>query len=307
MQKALMQFMAWVCRGLYPRRQTGCAVVSVSIFLMMIIAPGSVFGHQADAPFSGAIIEPLEVHHAHIENEQRLSFAYVDGFSKEGGETRAAFATIVELATVWTSKFNLGSEIFIPFSNTGDANDEYNIGDLEVWPIKYALINKPETILTGVLSLTLPTGNKSQGLGDGNTAVGALFLFDQAYRNWFWGVNTEIATTISRESGTEAEFSSVISYSFIRETQEGMAPPRPNQAIVPVLSLELISELIVEGENDGEQVFSVLPGVHLWHPASDWNVGLGVQVPVSSDKDFDAAVLLQLRNHLAWGELFGKH
>ncbi len=116
-----------------------------------------------------------------------------------------------------------------------------------------------------------------------------------------------MATTISHESGTEVEFASAIAYSFIRETEEGIAPPRPDQAIVSTLSLEIISESTLEGEKAGEHVFTVLPGVHLWHPASNWGVGLGVQVPVSSDKDFDVAVLFQLRNHFAWGELFGMH
>ncbi len=305
MQQAPRLFLGQVYLGRYPKRQTGSTVVSASMVLMMILAPGGVFGHQVGAPFSGAIIEPLEVHHAHIENEQRLSVAYLDGFSKEGGVKRAAFANIVELAAVWTSEFNIGSEVVIPFSNTGDAKDPYDIGDIEVWPIKYAMINKPETILTGMLSVKLPTGSESKGLGEGNTAVGGLLLFDQAYRNWYWGVNTEMATTLSHESGTEAEFASVIAYSFIGETREGMAPPRPNQAVVSQLSLELIYESTLEGEKAGEHVFTVLPGVHLWHPASDWNVGLGVQVPVTSDKDFDVAVLFQLRNHFAWGKLFG--
>ena len=30
-----------------------------------------VYAHEAGAPFSGAIIDPFSLHHAHIENEQR--------------------------------------------------------------------------------------------------------------------------------------------------------------------------------------------------------------------------------------------
>ncbi len=306
MQQALRLFLNRVYLGRYPKRQIGYTVVSASMLLLMVLAPDGVFGHEAGAPFSGAIVEPLEVHHAHIEDEQRISFSFLDRFSAEGGGTRAAFSHIVELAAAWTSDFQIGSEVFIPFSNTGGDRDDYSIGDIEVWPLKYAFLNEPETIFTGVLSLKLPTGSESKGLGEGNTALGALFLFDQAHRNWYWGVNTEIATNISHERGTEFELASAISYSFIRETGEGMAPPRPDQAIVPALSLELISESTLEGEKEGEHVFSVLPGVHLWHPASGWAVRLGVQVPVSSDKQFDAAVLCQISNHLDWGALFAK-
>ncbi len=65
MQQALRLFLDRVYLGQYPKRQTGYPVISAAMLLLMILAPGGVFGHEAGAPFSGAIIEPLKVEHAH--------------------------------------------------------------------------------------------------------------------------------------------------------------------------------------------------------------------------------------------------
>jgi hypothetical protein len=286
----------------YPRERLN-VVVSSGILLLLTMISRIVFGHEEEAPFSGAIIESLRVHHAHIEDEQRINFSLFDGFRKEGGK-RTAFSNSLELAIDWTNEFRIGSEALIPFSNTGLDKGDYGIGDIELWPIKYAFINRPETIFSGVLSFKLPTGSESKGLGEGNTEVGTLFFFDQAYRNWYWGLNAEIATNISDETGSEFEFSSVISYSFIRETGEGIAPPRPRQSIVPALSLEAISESVLSGEDEGKDVVSVLPGFHLWNPKSGWQVRIGVEIPLSADKDNNFAILLQVGNHLDWGRIF---
>lgn len=103
--------------------------------------------HEAGSPFSGAFPEPLLLHHAHIEDEQRINFTHFENFRTGRGE-ESALSAEMELAFTWTEDFRLGSEIFIPFSNTGLSNDKYGFGDLEIQPIKYAFLNLPETVLT---------------------------------------------------------------------------------------------------------------------------------------------------------------
>ena len=129
------------------------------VFFALCVS-GVSFAHESNAPFSGAISEPIRVHHAHIEDEQSVNFTFDDGFQKEkGDDKRFAFETSLELAISWNDHFNLGSEISIPFSNKGRVDDRYALGDIELWPIKYAFLNQPERILTGVLSIGLPTRN----------------------------------------------------------------------------------------------------------------------------------------------------
>ena len=53
-------------------------IVLLASFIVLVFVP-KLFAHEEGAPFSAAIIDPLIVHHAHLEDEQRLNFF----FSKE--------------------------------------------------------------------------------------------------------------------------------------------------------------------------------------------------------------------------------
>lgn len=158
-----------------------------------------------------------------------------------------AFSTFLELAVTWTEDFRFGSEIFIPFSNTGTSTHHVGQDDIELQPIKYAFVNEPETVLTGAFSLSLPTGDESKGLRGEQTTVGENVFFDQAYRNWYLGINSEYAASVSVPSFSEFEIAAALAYSLMRETKEGIAPARPNQPLVLALMLEWVSEFVLTG------------------------------------------------------------
>jgi len=259
--------------------------------------------HEAGSPFSGAFPEPILLHHAHIEDEQRINFSRFENFRTGRGE-EAALSGELELAAAWTDDYRLGSEIFIPFSNTGVSNDKYGIGDIEIQPIKYAFLNEPETVLTGALSVALPTGSESRGLGGKQTALGGKLFLDQAYRNWYLGINTEYEASVSGPTFSEFEFAVAVSYAFIDETGSGIAPAIPNQPLVLTAMLELVSESVLTGDEKGEDIITLAPGLQLWHPESNWQVRLGVGFPLTSDRENDFAVHLQIGNHFDWGEIF---
>ncbi len=276
-------------------------ILFLSIFtLFLAIEAGA---HEAGAPFSGAFPEPIMLHHAHIEDEQRINLVGLDGLRTED-EKVTAFSSSLELAVSWLDDFRFGSEIFIPFSNTGTSTDQFGIGDIEIQPMKYAFLNKPETVVTGGFSLTLPTGDESRGLGGERTTLGGNLFFDQAYRNWYLGINTEYAASVSGPTFSEFEMAMALAYSFIQETGEGMAPARPNQPLVLTLMLELASESVLTGAEAGENVITLLPGFQLWHPESNWQVRLGVGFPISFDRENDVAGHFQVGNHFDWGQFF---
>jgi hypothetical protein len=276
----------------------------ISCVFFIFISTGLGKAHEDSAPFSGAISEPIKVHHAHIEDEQSINFSFYDNFQKEeGGEKRPGFEASLEIATAWNDDFNLGSELLIPFSDTGNDDNRYALGDVEIWPIKYAFLNKPETILTGVMSIGLPTGNKKHGFGEEQTKLGALLFLDQSWRNWFFGANAEFESALYGPTESEVEFAFALSYSFINQTGRGIAPSKPDQSIVPILSLELISENILSGLEKQNDILTILPGIQLWSPASGWQVSLGGEVPLSSFKDNDFQIHFKLRNHIDWGHL----
>jgi hypothetical protein len=259
--------------------------------------------HEVGAPFSGAIPEPILLHHAHIEDEQKLNFVGLKDFRRDG-KKEAAFSGSLELAVTWTDDFSFGSEIFIPFSNTGTSHDKLGLGDIEIQPIKYAFLNKPETVLTGAFSLTLPTGDESKGLGGEQTTLGGSMFFDQAYRNWYLGVNTEYAASVSGPTFSEYEIAASLSYSFIKETGKGMAPARPNQSLVLTLMLEWVSAFVLTGSDSGQNANTLLPGVQLWHTESNWKVRMGVGIPIQTDREYDVAGHFQVGKNFDWDRLF---
>ena len=53
-------------------------------------------------------IDALKVHHAHIEDELRVNFAYMDDFKEESPGERNAFSSTLELAVDWTGEFKIG-------------------------------------------------------------------------------------------------------------------------------------------------------------------------------------------------------
>ena len=117
---------------------------------IILFSLGTTQAHQDSAPFSGAISELIKVHHAHIEDEQSINFSFYDDFQKEeDSEKRSAFETTLEFGIAWADDFSFGSEFSIPFSDTGTNDNQYELGDIEIMPIKYAFLNQPETVLTG--------------------------------------------------------------------------------------------------------------------------------------------------------------
>jgi len=56
------------------------------IMLLALLVPVIVPAHQEGAKFSGALIDSLTVHHAHIEDEQRLNFSFLKDFENDRGE-----------------------------------------------------------------------------------------------------------------------------------------------------------------------------------------------------------------------------
>ena len=277
---------------------------SVRFILCMVFilsTSGTTFGHEEGAPFSGAISEPIKVHHAHIENEQSISFSFYDDFEKEeGDQKRSAMEASVEFGVAWNKAFNLGSEISIPLSDLGTDENRYGLGDIELLPIKYAFLNQPETILTGAMSISLPTGDKTHGFGEEQTKLGALLFFDQAWRNWFFGANAEFESAVSGPTETEVELAFAISYSYIEETRQGIAPSKPRQSIVPVLTLELISENVLSGLEKENDTLSILPSLQIWNPASGWQAALGAELPLSTYRNNDFKIHFKLRNHFDW-------
>lgn len=192
----------------------------LSAAFIFFAVPGA-NGHEEGAPFSDAIVDPLLVHHAHIENEQRINLFGLRGFGNEVGHNSSAFEGELEMGYS-THDFRYGWEMFVPIANLPSRDGSgraTGIGDIEVRPIKYALFQRPWFILSTASGIRLPTGSKSDGLGEGNTVLTQYPFADAAAGNWFVGVNLAGGTNVSGDSGSSVEYGTVLAYSFIRGTE----------------------------------------------------------------------------------------
>lgn len=275
------------------------AIIGLAAVLTILAGASGVRAHEEGAPFSAAIIDPLLVHHAHLEDEQRLNMFFSKGFRRADGKKRFAFMNEYELAIA--KDFTWGAEVFIPFS-TGGVGRDYGVGDIEIQPIKWAFINQPATIATVALSFTLPTGSERDGLGEGNTVFAPHVFFDQGFGNWYFGFNFAPSVNVGGSRGFSLEYSSVLSYSFISETH-GEISTVPSQNWVWIPSLEFIAESVFRGQEKGKSFISLLPGVSLWHVRSGWQIHAGIQVPTSSRREDDVRGLFQIGNHFDWTRL----
>lgn len=246
------------------------------------------------------IIDPISLHHAHIENEQKLTLSFMEDFRGETGNQRSGFLHHLELAYVWDEDNRWGTEIEIPFSNTGLDQDDPGLGDIKLQLVKYAFIKKSNRFLTGVLAFKLPTGDEAKGLGHDATEAEVAVLYDHAISNLYIGINAEYGRTVSGEKESERELGLAMGYTFQRRS----SVERGNQQWVPIAALELIQEEVLSGAEKGEKSTTIIPNFQIYHPRSGWTWRFGVELPVSDDKTFDRRLIVQVGNHLDWGKIF---
>lgn len=287
-----------------PFSKNSSRILAVSFALAANIA----FAHEEGAPFSDAIIDPLSLHHAHIENEQRINFFGLDGVVDDLGRKHFAFETELELAYA-TRDFKYGFEFFIPLANVpapdGDGRNT-GIGDIEIRPIKYALFQRPFLVVSTASGIRLPTGSKSDGLGQGSTGLTQYLFADAAAGNWFLGANLAMTTNVSGETQSTFEYGAVLSYSFIRRTRGfEVAKAAPAQKWIVSPSVELVGESNFRGVQAGRGGISINPGLTFWHRPTGWQIHVGALLPVSGAREADRVFLLQVGNHFNWGRLVG--
>lgn len=282
-------------------RMAACALPAIMVISM------SIHAHEAGAPFSGAIIDPLTLHHAHIENEQRLNLFGLRNVGGFEGTKRNAFKSELELG--WSNdKFNFGLEAFVPYRNILSADgqsSEAGIGDIEIRPIKFAFINMPDLVMSTASGLSLPTGNRNRGLGSGNTTFSQFLFVDKAFGNLYTGLNLSLDKRMRGARGAGMGYGAVVAYSFINGVSlDGFVNPQPSQSIVISASLEFVGGKRFGGADAGEKSTSIVPGIGFWFPKSGWQLRVGVDIPLSGTREADRIVLLQLGNHLNWDDLF---
>lgn len=276
------------------------------IFAGLALGAGPLGAHEEGAPFSGAIIDPLVLHHAHIENEQRINLFALRRVKGSTDPKRHGFESELELA--WSNdKFTFGVEAFVPFRSipVGEGR-ETGIGDVEVRPIKWAFLNRADLVLSTATAVTLPTGERGRGLGAGNSALTQYLFMDKAFGNVYGAINAGWDKRLNGDRGSGAEYGLAVSYSFIGGAPlRGLRDPQPAQRLVTSVSVELLNTRRFSGEDAGERSTAIIPGIHFWWPKSGWQIRAGLSLPKSGEREAERTFLLQIGNHLNWEERLG--
>jgi len=278
--------------------------VAIGITAVLLALAPWARAHEAGAPYSGAIIDPLVLHHAHIENEQRLNLFALRGVEAGAAKRGAAEA---ELELGWASDtYDFGMEAFVPLVRLPSPEGGYasGVGDVEIRPVKYAFVRRADFVVSTATAIGLPTGSRARGLGSGNTTLAQHLFVDKAWGNFYAGLNFGLERRVRGERGSGAEYGAVVAYSFIEGAGfGGLASPQPAQPLVVALSLEWLREKRLSGADAGEKEASLVPGLSFWWPKSGWQVRAGVSLPRSAAREAQRAFLLQLGNHLDWERL----
>ena len=194
---------------------------------LAVIAPGLVLAHEEGAPFSGSILDPILLHHAHIENEQRLNFFALNGMTDENGVKHTGYESEFELA-YGSSNYKYGFELFLPVENMAAPDGRGRVtglGDMEVRPLKYAFLMEPDFVLSTASGFGLPTGSKSDGLGSGNTSFTQYLFADKAVGRWSANVNLGVGANFLGTHDGWLEYGVGLAYSFIRGVKWDELPP----------------------------------------------------------------------------------
>lgn len=280
-------------------------LVATTAFLVASGPPWAAQAHEAGAPFSGAILDPLVLHHAHIENEQRLN-TFATQLAPDATGTRPwGFESELELS--WAEPtYHFGVEAFVPVVNLPSANGGRvtGIGDVEIRPLKLSLFMTREIVLATATGVQLPTGAHANGIGSGHTTFSQLLFLDCARANWFFGANVGAMMNEHGLRGLGFEYGAVGSYSFISGTGSGVAAAVPSQSVVVATSLEVLAESFVAGADPAMTTLRLLPGLSLWWPATGWQLRVGIETPpLHGDTDGRWRLMLQVGNHRRWTRL----
>lgn len=282
----------------------GSTLVCTGMLCTVLIASPSM-AHEEGAPFSGAMVDPIVQHHAHIESEERVNLAMVRTPSRGNGPGVCEAEGEAELA--WGAPgHTFGFEIFLPVGLAiADGGSRPTLGsrDIEVRPLKLALYTTSEVAISTATGLILPISSGGSGTGGRGVAARQLLLVDVAAGRWFWGVNLGGVGNLSGARGGQAEVGFIWAYSFIDgEHDGGRVPSVPHQFLVVSPMLE---GMVGAQWADGvplSRYLSLLAGGSFWFPGSGWQIRSGVQASgVAVTGVPDAWVFhLQVGNHIPW-------
>ncbi len=285
----------------------------VSILLLVLI--GVAFPQQAaadeasPASLPGAAADPVDLQHAAdvgaAHEDGALHFSHpliaespspdtklrIDyDYRRETGEEKAYRHTL-RLEGEYAFRPWLSVEIDVPytFRDPDDGPSRRNFDTVEV-ALKLAsfVLEERGLLLGGGLELGLPTGDDSKGIGSDETLEVEPFLdFGYRYRQLETVGFLEFGIPTNTSGGEEPDLELGWNVAFLYHVTpriEGL--------------LEFDSEHVFGGEEDGNTVVNITPGLKVAPFASrNFEIGAGASLPITSDEEFDVRATFSIFYH----------
>lgn len=280
----------------------GLALMTLAL-LVWICQPQDAYGHKHSAPIqeetSDAPIritmEELHFSHPLISEspspDTKVRFDYF--FANEPGEEDEAGANRHTLRFEGEYAFApwLSLEVNVPYTFLDPDEEEGTdrLDNVEVG-IKYANFTFAEhgLLLGGGIEFGLPTGNEEKGIGSDHVLEVEPFV-DFGYQRDRWEIVgfTSFGLPVNENDEDEADLELGWNLSVLFH-------------LTPQIEtlLEFDGQHVFGGEEDGVDVVNVTPGFKV-QPFDDPNfqVGVGVSLPLTDDKEFHARLILSVFYH----------
>lgn len=255
-------------------------------------------GHSTGLHFS----HPLITESPSPDTKIRLDYFFldVDGefedeeLDEEGeGPSRFKESTIrLELEYAFTRNISIEADIPYTFLNVEDGNNVNNFNNIELG-VKLAsfILEEYGILLGGGLELGLPTGNDRKGIGSDNIIEIEPFA-DFGYKLssfeliGFLSLGFPVNQKRDQNEGDELGYNLSMLYHLGN--------------VVQVL-LEFDGETVLNGEEDGESVLNIDPGIKVApFNNKDLEFGFGAGFPITNDEEFQYRLIGSLFYHMPY-------
>ncbi|MFQ5714664.1 MAG: helix-turn-helix domain-containing protein [Candidatus Scalinduaceae bacterium] len=242
--------------------------------------------HHAGLHFS----HPLIAESPSPDTKVRLDYFYRD-IDVDGEKARESTIRF-EAEYAFHRAFSI--EVDVPYTFLDPDRESENFSNLDTVEVALKFANfafEEHNLLLGYgIEFGLPTGDEKEGIGSNNIFEFEPFLdIGYKWRNLevvafgTFGIPTNQDKDKGEEVETELGYNVSLLYHFTPRIQ-GL--------------LELDGESVLSGDDDGDSVVNISPGIK-FRPLADYDliVGTGVSIPLSSKDEFDIRTILSIFYH----------
>lgn len=207
----------------------------------------------------------------------RLDYFFLDEIEEEGEEGAIFNEHTIRLEAEYAFNRNISIEVDVPYTfiDPEKGSNEDHINNIEIG-LKLAsyIFEEHRVLIGGGLEFGIPTGDDDKGIGSDNIIEIEPFLsFGYKVQNFEFVSFLSLGFPVNQDEGDELGYNISFLY-HITHSIEAL--------------LEFDGEYVLNGEEDGDSVFNIDPGIKILpFKNKDIHIGFGAGFPLSDDEEFN--------------------